>query len=548
MQRMPHMSNAQYLFQKMPTRCQPNSSYRVKVLSRHKSLHDFLTKGASLMMSTYTGQSAKQQKHGSWFMLLVSFIFALNLTGCGGGSGSGDSQTNNSDDGQVLVALTDAAGDFVTYTVDVLSIKLTHANGSVVETLPITTRVDFAQYTELTEFLTAATVPNGRYVKGSIVLDYSNADIQVEDDAGNAKPVTDIVDSNGTAVTTLDVKVTLEGRSALPVAPGIPKNLMLDFDLKQSNTVVFDGDQVKVTVEPILIAEVDPQTPKRQRVRGPLKTVNVAASAFDIYIRPFFHRISLGQRVFGTLRVQANDETYYEINGIGYKGAQGLQVLETVAQYTGVIVKGDLKFAPLRYEAREVYAGSSVPGGDLDLVRGTVTSRNGNQIIVRGATVFRANGTVVFNDSVTVSLDNSTTVLKQLSLGTFNISDISVGQRIAIFGTVTNDQVSDLQMSAANGYARMALSYLSGNVVAMPDESTDFTLNLSSINGRTINLYDFSGTGTSGNDANPVSYEVDTGTLTLDGIAVEQDVRTAGFPTPFGTAPSDYTAQTVGKK
>ena len=61
-------------------------------------------------------------------------------------------------------------------------------------------------------------------------------------------------------------------------------------------------------------------------------------------------------------------------------------------------------------------------------------------------------------------------------------------------------------------------------------------------------LYDFSGTGTSGNDAKPANYEVDTGTLTLDGIAVEQDVRTAGFPTPFGTAPSDYTAQTVVKK
>jgi len=500
------------------------------------------------MMSTYTGQLAKQQKRGSWFMLLASFILALNLTGCGGGSSSDSGQTNNSDKGQVLVALTDAPGDFVTYTVDVLSIKLIHANGNVVETLPITTRVDFAQYTELTEFLTAATIPNGRYVKGSIVLDYSNADIQVEDNAGNAKAVTDIVDSNGTAVTTLDVKVTLEGRSVLPVAPGIPKNLMLDFDLEQSNTVVFDGDQVKVTVEPILIAEVDSQTPKRQRVRGPLKTVNVTASVFDIYIRPFFHRIGLGQRIFGTLQVQTNDETYYEIDGIAYKGAQGLQVLETVAQYTGVIVKGDLKFSPLRYEAREVYAGSSVPGGDLDLVRGTVTSRNGDQIIIRGATIFRTNGTVVFNDSVTVSLDNSTTVLKQLSLGTFNINDISVGQRIRIFGTVTNDQVSDLQMSAANGYARMALSSLRGSVIAMPDESTDFTLNLSSINGRTINLYDFSGTGTSGNDADPASYEVDTGTLTLDGIAVEQDVRTAGFPTPFGTAPSDYTAQTVVKK
>ena len=40
---------------------------------------------------------------------------------------------------------------------------------------------------DVSEFLTAATVPNGRYVKGSMVLDYSNADIQVEDSNGDAQ-------------------------------------------------------------------------------------------------------------------------------------------------------------------------------------------------------------------------------------------------------------------------------------------------------------------------------------------------------------------------
>lgn len=493
------------------------------------------------MMRTYLGRQARQQKWAGWLMLLASFILALNLTACGGGGG----QAESGDSGQVLVALTDAEGDFVTYTVDVLSIKLTHANGTEVETLPISTRVDFAQYTELTEFLTAATVPNGRYVKGSIVLDYSNADIQVEDAAGNATAVTDIVDNKGNPLTTLQVDVSLEGRAALPVAPGIPKNLMLDFDLAKSNSVAFDGDQVKLTVEPQLIVEVDPQAPKRHRVRGPLKAVDVSGSTFDIYIRPFFHRIGLGQRLFGSLQVLTSDDTFYEINGVAYQGAEGLQVLNSVAQYTGIIVKGDLTFAPLRFEAREVYAGSSVPGGNLDLVRGTVTSRSANKIVVRGATVFRADGAVVFNDNVTVSLDESTTVLKQLNVGTFTIKDISVGQRIEVFGTVTNDQVSDLQMSAANGYARMALSSVRGSVVALPTQANDFTVNVSSINGRSSSIYDFTGTGTAGHDADPANYEVDTGTLTLDGIAVDEAVKLAGFPTPFGAAPPDYTAQTI---
>ncbi len=492
------------------------------------------------MMSTEPDFKPKQSR---WFLLLMNLVFFLTLSACGGGGDT--NQANSNADGEVLVALTDAEGDFVTYTVDVLSIKLTHANGTVVETLPLSTRIDFAQYTDLTEFLTAATVPNGRYVKGSIVLDYSNADIQVEDASGNATAVTRIVDSSGQAISTLEVNVTLEGRGALPVAPGIPKNLMLDFDLEQSNTVVFNADQVTMTVDPVLIAEVDPVKPKLHRVRGPLKTVSVENSSFDVYIRPFFHRIGFGQRIFGALRIETNDNTFYEIDGISYQGTDGLKVLDTVAQYTGIIVKGELKFGPLRYEAREVYAGSSVPGGDMDLVRGTVTSRNGNEIVVRGATVFRANGSVVFNDNVTIMLDDSTTVLKQLSVGTFSIADISVGQRIAVFGTITNDQVSNLQMSAANGYARMRLSHLRGNVVTIKKETTDLGLNLTDINGRSISLYDFSGTGTSGNDADPLNYEVDTGTLTLDGIVAGQVLGVAGFPTPFGSAPPDYSAQTV---
>ncbi|VAW79808.1 hypothetical protein MNBD_GAMMA14-1205, partial [hydrothermal vent metagenome] len=123
-----------------------------------------------------------------WLMLLVAIFI---VAGCGGG-GSG----SDSDSGEVVISLTDAEGDFATYTVDVLSIKLTRADGTEVETLPLATRVDFAQYTDVSEFLTTATVPNGRYVKGSMVLDYSNADIRVEDASGDAQPATAIVDTN----------------------------------------------------------------------------------------------------------------------------------------------------------------------------------------------------------------------------------------------------------------------------------------------------------------------------------------------------------------
>jgi hypothetical protein len=45
--------------------------------------------------------------------------------------------------------------------VDVLSIKLEKSNGDTVETLPNEARVDFADLADVTEFVTAATIPKG---------------------------------------------------------------------------------------------------------------------------------------------------------------------------------------------------------------------------------------------------------------------------------------------------------------------------------------------------------------------------------------------------
>jgi Domain of unknown function (DUF4382) len=475
----------------------------------------------------------------AWLLLAA----VLGLAGCGGGGSGGSS----GDSGEVVVSLTDAPGDFATYTVDVLSLKLTRADGRVVETLPLTTRVDFTGYTDVSEFLTAATVPNGRYVKGSMVLDYSNADIEVENASGDAVPVTAIVDGNGKPVGTLQVDVTLAGQSALPVAPGTPKNLLLDFDLQQSNSVAFAGSDVTLSVAPVLIAQVDPQAPGVQRLRGPLQSVNVAENRFRLYIRPFFHPVRTGARRFGSLDVYTGDNTFYEIDGISYQGAPGLQVLDSLPAFSAVIARGDLRFNPLRFEASEVYAGGSVPGGDLDVVRGSVVERTpGDTLIVKGATLMRRDGSVVFNDRVTVQLDPSTSVTRQLATGSFDINDISVGQRIVVFGSVINDAASDLQFSAANGYARMRLSTLRGTVQALPGATDRLALDLTAINNRSIDLYRFTGTGAdTASDADPAFYEIDTGALPLDATGLTDAVAVVGFPTPFGSAPPDFTAQTV---
>ena len=221
---------------------------------------------------------------GRWIQFLVLWLFVIMLAGLGlsaCGGGSGDSASAEEGNGEVIISLTDAEGDLVSYTVDVVSLTLTKANGAVVQTLPINTRVDFAQYTDMTEFLTAATIPAGVYVKGSMVLDYSNADIQVENDKGGVVPVPldKIVDTDGNPITQLEVSVKLEDRNSLPIAPGIPAHLTLDFDLEASNTISFDDQGVPTTeVAAFLLAEVNAQHNKPHRLRGPLKQVDVSAS------------------------------------------------------------------------------------------------------------------------------------------------------------------------------------------------------------------------------------------------------------------------------
>jgi hypothetical protein len=460
----------------------------------------------------------------------MGLLSGILLTGCGGGGGSGDSGTGGANaSGQVVVGLTDAQGDFITYSVDVVALSLRKQDGATVEVLPIKTRIDFAQYVELTEFVTAATIPAGRYTQASIVLDYQNADIRVEDANGNAVQVGTIQDQNGAPVSTLQVSVHLEDRNALFIAPGIPAYLTLDFDLKASNQVAFDASNLPtLTVLPLLVADVNPQDPKIHRLRGPLKSVDVASGTFEVIIRPFIHVLSGGDERFGTLHVVTDGATIYDINGSLYEGPAGLQVLDQQQTLTAVVVVGDLKPGLRRFEARQVYAGASVPGGTLDVVTGTVMRRTGNLLTVKGATLHRSEGSVVFNNTIQILLDAGTRVSRQHSAASYDIGDISVGQFITAFGLLNSEQT---ELNATEGFVHMHLTTLKG-VVAGVDSTLN--VNLTAINGRDIGLFDFSGTGVDPvNDANPAQYQVDTGALDISGLTNGTPAKCRGYVTEY---------------
>lgn len=467
------------------------------------------------------------------------------LAGCSDSADDGHHTTTTGvETGDVVIGLTDAKGDFVRYAVKVSQLTLTKKDGSVVETIAEPVEVDLAQYTEMTEFLTAATVPNGYYTKATMLVDYSAADIEVEDANGAAVKVTNIKDGDGAALSTLTVDLQLQGTTGVLIAPGVASHLTLDFDLSASNTVTYDvagNTPESITVEPILSAELNAEAPKTHRVRGGLLSVNQTASTFTLGMRPFAHKIVKSGKNFGTFTVTSTTTTAYEISGETKTGAAGLASLAAQPDFTAVTAVGNLLFNPVRFEATEVYAGSSVAGGTLDVVTGAVTARAGNTLSVKGASLVRNDGTIIFRDTATVTLTDLTKVTRAGN-GTLTTADVSVGQQVTIMGTLTNTAPTSLAMNA--NVVRMHVSGLRGTVVTN-NSGEPLVVNLQLLNGRAPTIYNFAGTGTTGNDAIASAYDIGTGVLSRTGLTAGVEVQVLGHVTAFGAAPPDFSAATL---
>ena len=487
---------------------------------------------------------------GSALARLAVFSCALAFTACGGGGGGGNDPPAASapppasctaDCGTVYIGLTDADGNFLSYTVDVVSLKLKRANGAMVETLPATTRIDFAQYVDLTEFFTAATVPNGDYVAATLRLDFTNADISVEQ---NGAPVAaSAVDAAGNALGVVDVNVTLDNRHHLVVSPGRPSLFTLDFNLAATNNVDLTTTPVTVTVTPALVASLEFIDQKDLRVRGPLVSVDTAAGTYLVDVRPF----NMRDQHFGQVTVHTDADTAFEVNGTAYTSSTGLAALSAAGAGTVTAAFGTLTRSTREFDAQTVRAGTSVPGAGVDTVIGQVLSRSGDVLTVRGATVNRnRDGARFARGTVRVTIGPDTKVVKG---GTEAAPvDISVGQSIEAFGAATPVNSSamsgDWTMDATAGRVRMHATPIYGFV--KQSSTGALTLQLDSIAGRRVSAFDFAGTGTSAaQDADPANYEVSTGALDLSGLSNGEPAKLVGYPTPFGAAPPDFDARTL---
>jgi hypothetical protein len=482
--------------------------------------------------------------------LALAALVVAGLAGCGGsspGSTTGTApSTPDTDNGTLLVSITDADGDFVSYSVDVLSVTLRRQTGGTVEVLPATTRIDFAQLTDLSDLLAVATLAPGDIVGGTIRLDYSTAEIFVEQNGQVVRA--NVVDDDGAPLGVTELDIELAAREHLIITRGRAALLALDFDLAASHEVDVAQTPPVVTARPYIVAEARPVTEKELRLRGALVGADVAAGTYTVDVRPWF----APQGNHGRVTVHTTSATAFEIDGVAATGSAGLAALAakpagTMTVAFGTLTTGALAALDRRFTAEIVHAGDSVSGERLDAVHGSIVARNGDRLTVKGAFAVRNDRSARLHRTVVVTVGPSTRVLKTGSPGTsVDASALSVGQNIVAFGSLVEPATDDAPAAfdATNGRVRMLPTHLRG--IVNSSVAGQINLDLRAIDRLGVDLFDFAGTGvTAAQDADPADYEIATGSLDLRSAAPGQAAMVAGFVRPFGSAPADFEGRTV---
>jgi hypothetical protein len=485
--------------------------------------------------------------HTGWSFLAV---VATMLTACSGGGGSDEAASaaaapplgSCADCGTLLVAVTDADGDFVSYSVDVVSVTLRRPNGASLEVLPSRTRIDFAQLTDLADLLSVATVAPGDFVGGTIRLDYGGAEVFVE--AGGQIVPARVVGADGAELGVVDLSIDLSNREHLVIARGRNALLSLDFDLLASHEVDITQAPAVVAARPYIVAEVVPVAEKELRVRGALVRVDAAQSTYTLDVRPWHRR----DGNHGRVTVHTTATTSFEVAGATYSGAAGLAALAQQPAGALTVAFGTLAVQSREFTASIVHAGDSVSGERIDAVHGNVVARRGNELIVKGAFAVRRDRAARFHRTVIVELAPGTKVSKIGTSQALAIDAISVGQSIVAFGTLeepaTAGDTAPPTLDATTGRVRLLVTHLHGTVNGVV--GSQLNMRLRAIDRLAIEMFDFTGTGiTAATDADPDDYEVATGALTLGALQPAEAVKALGFARAFGSAPADFDGRTV---
>ncbi|MFO0985152.1 MAG: DUF4382 domain-containing protein [Planctomycetota bacterium] len=361
--------------------------------------------------------------------MALALLFACGGGGGGGGDGDGSEAT-------LSVAMTDAASDEISsFVVDITSIELTHADGAVVSLLSAPARVDLVSLSDLSQVLNVMDVPAGRYQSASITLDFSNGGCVL---IGESTPAT-ILDSTGAPITGLLTLPMQFGRGGITISASRHQVLEFDFDLNQS--VIVDAASNVVTMEPAFVMRLDRSDPKDLIMTGTLVSVDVASQSLVVELTTF------GGQEIGPATFVASDATVYQIDGVPSAGAAGLEALSAKPAGTWVQGYGAVDPQSRNFPVLYLEAGVGTYNGGTDIIEGHIVARIGGAgadatLTVLGYSNNASHTSFLFNTAFTVNtMLAGTKVVRRASSGAYDTDDLSVGQLVRVFGSLSGTNV-----------------------------------------------------------------------------------------------------------
>jgi hypothetical protein len=469
--------------------------------------------------------------------------------------------------GTPVITLTAKPGRFTSYVVDLYQIYFTRSDGNISYISAVGQRIDLAHLGDNAQIYTLSPIEVGTYVSASLVLDYSAPYITVDTGNGTSTLVTPIDPSTSAAATTITVTVKFDPAHQLVVTNQNSTPVAFDVDLEASNIVGYasDGTTLQTTVKPFWTVTTTPLYNEPVYARGLFVITDTNNNNFTMNVRPSHDIFDTG---YGALTVNVDDQTYYQINGTTYVGANGLATLTALQkQYANIQIAavgapstapfGDLSTIKPSMKATAVYVGSSLESTLEDQVSGFVSAVNGNVLTLQEAAYIDHNVYFGFAQSIPVTLGPNTIISVDGQANvTPSISSISVGQFITVLGVGTATGYSsavniptafDATGSTIPGaQVRLQNSSFYGALNSVTTGS--MSVNMQYIDNTEPTLMNFTGTGAGGAAASASAYIVNTGSLDTSALSAAGAgtlLRVDGMPTAFGSGPPYFTASAI---
>jgi hypothetical protein len=436
---------------------------------------------------------------------------------------------------------------FATYTVDVTSVVLARTDATTKQAVSRTVRVDLADPSQVARLLAAPSMSSAEFAGGTITLDYSNADIQVN--VNGVPTPASVRDAKGAALAAITLPIQFASGGTLKIDQTHASHLALSVDLGGTNAIDTSADPVTVTVRPAVLAVVDPDNAPTIEVTGTLARVDTTnASAV----------LSLPSS--DSLAVTTTDSTVFEINGTVSFGSAGAASLSGLGTTSSCTVFGSIDSGV--FTATRVLAGASVPGNTtastatsgllgsasststtLAAFSGTVIARNDAVLTVRGGRLDTGSAVEFVPEDSTVLLSGSTAVSAADDTDLVLVpASVSVGQRIVALGAYSTAGSGAVTLDASAGIVRLEDTVGYG-ILSATSQANGLEVNLQQIAGLPSSVVDFRGAQLDTTAATDLThYEVSIGALDVSGLSRNSLLRFSGIATAFSTAPPNFFA------